>query len=148
MAMLNVKINRERCKDCELCIDACPIPCYKVDRKTHKIVVVNLKECLVCKNCEQTCPNKAITVELTDRNYSDSTWWRRARKRWCYSSHNWRNSNQCQSCCSCRTLTQLLTGVMWGSPSALIMTSSLIGTWQKGSTPKATDTTYPPIAVI
>jgi len=72
--MLRIKIDEEKCNNCELCVSACPIPCFEIERETRKIVIVNLKECLVCKNCEQTCPAKAITVELLGRKYPDSTW--------------------------------------------------------------------------
>jgi len=56
-----VKVNKERCKLCGLCVSFCPMKRLEIKGKT----VVEIKDikCTKCKMCEQYCPDLAIEVE-------------------------------------------------------------------------------------
>lgn len=57
-----VSIDKSKCTRCGLCIEACPVPCIRIDEKTGNTEIFNEKGCLVCRTCEDNCPTKAITV--------------------------------------------------------------------------------------
>ena len=61
---LQIVIDQDHCKHCEICIDACPIPCfYEFDKeiRTHL-----QDQCLLCHNCEENCPTICIQVILKE----------------------------------------------------------------------------------
>lgn len=62
-----IVIDKNRCKSCYLCVDACP---KKLIRKSDYIgttgnYVVEFKddknECIGCQSCALTCPDLAVT---------------------------------------------------------------------------------------
>jgi 2-oxoglutarate ferredoxin oxidoreductase subunit delta len=60
-------ILRERCKGCGYCVEFCPEDVLKLDhaynkKGYHPPVVVEGKECVMCKLCEMICPDFAIFI--------------------------------------------------------------------------------------
>ncbi len=53
-------IDYGKCKDCDSCIDVCPVGCF--GKKDKHTVVDKPQECIGCKACEVQCPNEAIKV--------------------------------------------------------------------------------------
>lgn len=70
---VQITINEEKCTGDELCIDACPIPCYKIDRKIGKAKYINQSECLGCRNCEEVCPTGAISVKIIEEKLLETS---------------------------------------------------------------------------
>lgn len=64
--MGSIKIERERCKGCQLCIDSCPKGLIGLDKSLNKRGVrpVYFKdgECTGCTLCAQVCPECCIEV--------------------------------------------------------------------------------------
>lgn len=63
----DIIIDIERCKGCELCIDACPQDALETSRKVNNkgylyIVRVDDSACTGCTNCALVCPEGGITV--------------------------------------------------------------------------------------
>ena len=67
-------INKERCKGCSLCIEACPfsllqIAVRKVNTKGYPYVEqINETNCIGCSNCAVVCPDGCITVYRKQTN--------------------------------------------------------------------------------
>ncbi|MHB8918181.1 MAG: 4Fe-4S dicluster domain-containing protein [Desulfocucumaceae bacterium] len=57
-----LEINREWCKGCRLCAEACPKGLMSID-KLGKVKVERPEDCTGCGMCEATCPDFAIRVE-------------------------------------------------------------------------------------
>lgn len=62
-----VKINKERCKSCKLCIEVCPSNLFTTSKKFNKmgyhyVEVIDGKECVGCKRCVIICPDLAIEI--------------------------------------------------------------------------------------
>ncbi|MBM3200297.1 4Fe-4S dicluster domain-containing protein [Candidatus Woesearchaeota archaeon] len=56
-----VKVNKERCKLCGICISFCPIKI--LDVKGKEIIQKPGSKCSKCRMCENYCPEMAIEVE-------------------------------------------------------------------------------------
>ncbi len=67
--MFAVKIDRELCKSCELCIEFCPRDLLKLDAELNKRGVHPARfegpqeRCTGCGNCATICPDAAIEIE-------------------------------------------------------------------------------------
>ena len=67
--MAKVTINAERCKGCELCVNACPKGVLAISQDTinskgyHPAQAAAPENCTGCTSCALTCPDVAITVE-------------------------------------------------------------------------------------
>jgi len=64
----NVTFEQDRCKGCELCINACPKGIIVMDKATndkgyHPATVVHMELCTGCASCARMCPDSVITVE-------------------------------------------------------------------------------------
>ena len=59
--MATPTIDYAKCKSCGTCIDVCPAGVYV--KEGNKTVVKNPSDCIGCKACEASCPEKAITVK-------------------------------------------------------------------------------------
>ena len=71
MAKKNYKvtIERNRCKGCELCVQACPMQILEMSRDINLkgYFYARLKEptrCIGCRICAITCPDVAIDVHV------------------------------------------------------------------------------------
>lgn len=56
-----IRIRRERCKGCEICIEFCPKKVFEGDELGHPIPE-RIDECIGCGTCELRCPDFAIEV--------------------------------------------------------------------------------------
>jgi 2-oxoglutarate ferredoxin oxidoreductase subunit delta len=65
-ALGDLVIDIERCKGCELCIDACPEEtlglCEKINNKGYRFAMLINLTCTGCVNCALVCPEGIITV--------------------------------------------------------------------------------------
>lgn len=62
-----VKINKDRCKNCGLCLEVCPVKMFKISKEFNKIgyhyiEVNNDKVCKGCKKCVIICPDTVIEI--------------------------------------------------------------------------------------
>lgn len=59
----------QKCKGCELCIEACKedalVLSEKLNNKGYKYVIANNDLCTGCVNCALVCPDAVITVYRT-----------------------------------------------------------------------------------
>lgn len=65
--MAEIKIDRERCKGCELCVHFCPNGCIVMDsdfnaKGYRPSKFTNTDKCTGCAMCAQVCPDVAIEV--------------------------------------------------------------------------------------
>jgi NAD-dependent dihydropyrimidine dehydrogenase PreA subunit len=60
--MLEIVIDKHMCNGCGYCALACPTSCIDLDYDSMKAFVTDISECIVCRNCEEECPKKVITV--------------------------------------------------------------------------------------
>lgn len=65
--MAKVKIDRERCKGCLLCISFCPKGAINIDSKLNKRGIKSVKfvdndKCIGCAMCAVICPDCCIEV--------------------------------------------------------------------------------------
>ena len=68
-----IEIDTERCKSCELCVEACPNNLIRIDRdtinsKSYQVAVFEDPEgeCHLCRFCALVCPDVAIKVVKYD----------------------------------------------------------------------------------
>jgi 2-oxoglutarate ferredoxin oxidoreductase subunit delta len=64
----HVEIDRELCKSCGYCVDACPQQQLRIGTETNHIgyrivEVLDETECTACRTCTVVCPEAAITLE-------------------------------------------------------------------------------------
>lgn len=62
----DIVVSIEKCKGCELCIEACPQESLELSRKVNTkgyLYIVKIEDnCTGCTNCAMVCPEGAITV--------------------------------------------------------------------------------------
>ncbi|MFC2131150.1 ferredoxin family protein [Bacteroidota bacterium] len=62
----DILIDIEKCKGCELCIDACPEETLalsdKINQKGYLFAEIVKQNCTGCANCAIVCPEAIITV--------------------------------------------------------------------------------------
>ena len=62
----DIIIDIEKCKGCELCIEACPQDSLETSRKVNNkgyLYIVKVEDtCTGCTNCALVCPEGGITV--------------------------------------------------------------------------------------
>ncbi len=72
--MFVVRINRNRCKSCGLCIEFCPRKLLGLDNELNSRGVKPAKcvgpteKCTGCGNCAAMCPDAAIEIEEVPDN--------------------------------------------------------------------------------
>ncbi|HOC81759.1 MAG: Ferredoxin-2 [Synergistetes bacterium ADurb.Bin155] len=57
-----VTVDPRWCKGCGLCLAVCPTKVFDFDEGL-KSVPTRMEDCIGCKQCENICPDLAITVE-------------------------------------------------------------------------------------
>lgn len=66
----SIRIDRERCKGCALCVDFCPNACIRLSEelnlKGYFVAVLDSGDgCTACRNCAVMCPDAAIEVSTS-----------------------------------------------------------------------------------
>jgi 2-oxoglutarate ferredoxin oxidoreductase subunit delta len=56
-----LKINRDWCKGCGICVALCPKKVLELDAR-EKAVALRPEDCICCRMCELRCPDLAIEV--------------------------------------------------------------------------------------
>ena len=69
-----VEIDRNRCKGCELCVQACPQTVLSISRRINEkgyfpAEVVEAYRCIGCRMCALTCPDVAIEIRVHGAQY-------------------------------------------------------------------------------
>lgn len=59
---LDILIDRNRCKLCSACIDACPTSCLIYDDTESMVLLNEMENCLVCHSCEDHCGTGCLQV--------------------------------------------------------------------------------------
>ena len=62
-----VEINEDRCKACEICMQACPQKILKMSKKLnkkgyHPVEIIDQDKCTSCGLCAMVCPDVVIKV--------------------------------------------------------------------------------------
>lgn len=70
--MPRVEIDNDRCKGCELCVNACPKNVLEMSRDINvkgyfHAYAARAEDCIGCKTCAITCPDVAIRVYKEDK---------------------------------------------------------------------------------
>lgn len=55
-------VNRDRCKGCDICVNACPPHILALD-EMDKIVVNDINQCIFCGICAERCPDFCFILE-------------------------------------------------------------------------------------
>ncbi len=64
----SLRIDRNRCKGCELCVSVCPRQVLDLSEEInplgyHFARVTNPSHCIGCMNCSDMCPDAAIEIQ-------------------------------------------------------------------------------------
>jgi 2-oxoglutarate ferredoxin oxidoreductase subunit delta len=64
---IEILIDDQFCKGCDLCIEVCPREVFGKGNKRSRAgysmpKVLSLRNCVACLLCEMTCPDLALTV--------------------------------------------------------------------------------------
>ena len=73
--MPKVQIFRDRCKGCELCVNACPQNVLAMSKEINAkgyffAQVAEQSRCIGCRMCAITCPDVAIRVGINGVQYN------------------------------------------------------------------------------
>ena len=69
--MFSIKIDKEKCKSCKLCVDICPGHVFRASKEFnrmgyHYIETDGSASCTGCKRCVTLCPDAAIEIYLEE----------------------------------------------------------------------------------
>ncbi|WP_035294481.1 mercury methylation ferredoxin HgcB [Clostridium sp. KNHs214] len=59
--VVSLKLNKEECIGCKMCINVCPHEVFTIEDK--KAVIMRKDSCMECGACAQNCPSGAIEVK-------------------------------------------------------------------------------------
>ncbi len=65
-----VSVDREKCKGCEECVEACTAKVFEMQE--GKSVPVQEEKCLGCESCREVCAEKAIQVRSLESDLSET----------------------------------------------------------------------------
>ncbi len=73
--MPRIVVQKDRCKGCELCVNACPQRILAMSEEINLkgyffATVAEPHRCIGCRMCAITCPDAAIEVELEGVQYN------------------------------------------------------------------------------
>ncbi len=57
-----IRLDRDRCKDCESCQDICPIGVYGELDEDQKTTFRDRSACFACNACVTQCPEDALSL--------------------------------------------------------------------------------------
>lgn len=66
MKIKEIKINKDRCKNCGICVVLCPKNVLK-QNITEEVIVDDISKCSGCLLCEFECPDLAIEIIKEDK---------------------------------------------------------------------------------
>lgn len=64
-----VRVNREKCKGCEECLEVCTTQVFEMNG--NKVIPVRVSECSGCETCVDVCKEKAISVVNLEMGLSE-----------------------------------------------------------------------------
>jgi Fe-S-cluster-containing hydrogenase component 2 len=64
--LLQIELDKEKCKGAALCEQVCPRNCYKVDREKHMATIPKSNRCVQCGACIVQCPFDALYFVSTE----------------------------------------------------------------------------------
>lgn len=72
--MSQVIINKERCKGCEFCVNACPQKILKMSKEINRkgyffSEIIESTKCIGCRLCAISCPEVAIEIKARGVKY-------------------------------------------------------------------------------
>jgi 2-oxoglutarate ferredoxin oxidoreductase subunit delta len=67
-----IKVNKERCKGCRLCLEMCPSGVFTISKNFNKlgyhyVEVLKGKDCIGCKRCVIICPDVVIEIYKNEK---------------------------------------------------------------------------------
>ena len=63
-----IKLRRDWCKGCDICVDACPEHILELDETGH-VFVTDISKCIFCAICAERCPDFCFSIErASDHN--------------------------------------------------------------------------------
>jgi 2-oxoglutarate ferredoxin oxidoreductase subunit delta len=66
MSQGTIRVAKDLCKGCELCVEACPQTCIEMSQgfnaRGYRYAVLSADTCTGCSACAIVCPDGAITV--------------------------------------------------------------------------------------
>ncbi len=65
-----VEVDREKCKGCEDCLEACTAQVFRMEG--GKSIPVNIDLCMGCETCVQVCKEKAIDIVSLEKGLSET----------------------------------------------------------------------------
>jgi len=61
---ITYEYTEEKCKcGLGLCAEACGQGVLEFDEQSERMVIMNTVQCIFCRQCEDVCPYKAISIE-------------------------------------------------------------------------------------
>ncbi|MFX1501464.1 MAG: ferredoxin family protein [Promethearchaeota archaeon] len=58
----NIKLEREECIGCKVCIDVCPRNLYLFNERDKKVDLYNSERCINCNACVKRCLAKCLEI--------------------------------------------------------------------------------------
>lgn len=58
--VVEIVVDHEKCTGCGICVEICPVKVYELQNGIS--FPANVEECIVCRKCEERCPEGAIQV--------------------------------------------------------------------------------------
>ncbi len=68
---VTIRIDKEKCKGCVLCVEVCPVKSLEIGAKANKkglrsAAMTDPSKCTGCGLCALVCPDCAIEIEVKD----------------------------------------------------------------------------------